>query len=280
MLSPRDRPGRDATASSRSADARSSDPGGIGHEAGPVPSRPQPRPAEPRLASADQPSTTSPKAQRDHIHPQARRDRSPIEPITGRAGLITSVHRAGQLTQPPHRRLNTSTEPHPPQLSRAQIDRRRMRRAGMDIHPHPRHSVHGRTSSRSWGQPESTLRPDKSPRGASGHKTRQSTAHTAACAIWSSAHELEVTQRDPVRGLAVTKLSASAGPRRVGVTAMHSEARGDLALRAGTPGRNMRCARANVTDHKAGGRLGGRGHVLAYATGIIPMPVGSQYRNR
>jgi hypothetical protein len=219
-------------------------------------------------------------ARRDHIHPQARRDRSPIEPITGRAGLITSVHRAGQLTQPPHRRLNTSTEPHPPQLSRAQIDRRRMRRAGMDIHPHPRHSVHGRTSSRSWGQPESTLRPDKSPRGASGHKTRQSTAHTAACAIWSSAHELEVTQRDPVRGLAVTKLSASAGPRRVGVTAMHSEARGDLALRAGTPGRNMRCARANVTDHKAGGRLGGRGHVLAYATGIIPMPVGSQYRNR
>jgi len=46
----------------------------------------------------------------------------------------------------------------------------------MDIHPHPRHrSGHGRTSSAVLGSAGADLRPDKPPRGASGHQPRQST---------------------------------------------------------------------------------------------------------
>ena len=45
-----------------------------------------------------------------------------------------------------------------------------MRRTGVDIQPHPRHrSGHGRTSSLNLGSAGAALRPDKPPRGASGH---------------------------------------------------------------------------------------------------------------
>ena len=84
------------------------------------------------------------------------RARRAVEPEPGRPGLIARTHRAGQTLQ--------ATRPaprHPARTAHASsspvddVDRRSVRRAGMDIEPHTRHrSGHGRTSSSIWGQPE------------------------------------------------------------------------------------------------------------------------------
>jgi hypothetical protein len=90
----------------------------------------------------------------DHLDREPGRRRGTVEPVTGRAGLITALQRQRQRLQPLDHLIGTAAEARTPQLTACDIDRRSMRRASMDIKPHVRHRFqHGRTSF-AWGQPE------------------------------------------------------------------------------------------------------------------------------
>ena len=165
-------------------------------------------------------------ARRDHRHRDPRRDRGPVEPKPGRARLIARLDRSRQPSQPRHRPLDPRPETHPRQLSRQRVDRRPMRRPGVDIEPNPRHrGPHGRTSSQIWRQPEPNLRPDKPPRGASGHQLRQST------------HRVD----HPIGSSAVPDAVAHGRCRLSSNELQLSKAR--LALRPSTPSRRRRAGR-------------------------------------
>ncbi len=116
-----------------------------------------------------------------HLPAADARDRARLEGARPRrrvTAISGSEAGAGQLAQPRQRRLQAGTEPRPGQLTGHRVDRRRVRRTGMDIQPNPRHrSGHGRTSSLIWGQPEPSLRPDKPPRGGSGHQPPGTNRH-------------------------------------------------------------------------------------------------------
>ena len=161
-----DRPGRDAAASSRRDDGRfiRSRRQASWAASSPAPPRPPPAGPQPRQrAGQQQPceqlgvlaigldsigGTPRRLARRDHLHLDPGRRRRPIEPEPGRAGLITRPHRARQPRQPRHRPLEPGPNRARVSSPVIDVDRRRMRRTGMDIKPHPRHrSGHGRTSS-------------------------------------------------------------------------------------------------------------------------------------
>lgn len=92
------------------------------------------------------------QARSDHLDPDPRGDRSPVEPVPRRARLIARLHRPAQRPQPIHRRVDAGTKPHPRQLAGHHIDRRGVRRSGVDIEPDIGHRPeHGRTSSASNG---------------------------------------------------------------------------------------------------------------------------------
>ena len=117
-----------------------------------------------------------------HLDPG--RARGAMQPEPGRPRLIAGTHRAGQLGQPRDRLLDARPEPRAQQLTRHHIDRRSMRRAGMDIKPHyviipvmagPPHV---------WGQPE-PVSGQTNPRTSRGSGQPQ-TETTASTAIASS----------------------------------------------------------------------------------------------
>ena len=118
-------------------------------------------------------------ARRDRLRAHAGRDRPPIQPEPRWAGLIAGPDRAWKTLKPDDRLLDPGSEPHPRHspVAGRRVDRRCVGRPRMDIKPCARHrsKSHGRTSSRFWGQPEPSLRPDTPPRGASGLLPRRST---------------------------------------------------------------------------------------------------------
>ncbi len=129
-LRTRDKPGHDATASSRPGDEPSSDPVGTHHEHASARGQPRPRPAGPQHSSTSRPAATAratPRplrsvftrsdeppgclARRDHLHADAGSARGAIEPKPGRPGLIASPHRARQTQRPRDRLLDARPEP-------------------------------------------------------------------------------------------------------------------------------------------------------------------------
>jgi len=98
-------------------------------------------PQLPRRTTPDQPRSQRPGA-------------GQVEAVTGRARLVTALERHRQRLQPLDHLLAAAAEASAPQLAAADVDRRGMRRAGVDIQTHVRHRFqHGRTSF-AWGQPE------------------------------------------------------------------------------------------------------------------------------
>ena len=134
-------------------------PGGLHRRRGTTTGSERPRDQTPReqlgvLAIGLHPITSPPRRQpwRDHLHPDPRRDRRPVKPVPRRPSLIARPHGPGQRLEPVDRRLDPGPEPHPRQLPRHHIDRRGIRRPGVDIEPDISHrSGHGRTSSTHLG---------------------------------------------------------------------------------------------------------------------------------
>jgi hypothetical protein len=69
----------------------------------------------------------------DHLDPRGLRGAR--QPEAGRPGLVDRAHRPGQAGQPRHHLLGARTESHPVQLAGQRLDRRAVRRAGVDVHP-------------------------------------------------------------------------------------------------------------------------------------------------
>ena len=148
----------------------------------------QPREQLGVLAIGLDPIRPSPRglAGRDHLHLDPRRDRRAIEPEPGRARLITRPHRARQRPQPRDRRLHTArTAP-----ASARPSSHRSPRHAPSGHGHrtqPTSSFRARPDLLNHlGSAGAALRPDKPPRGASGHQPDGQPVQPAARAIGSS----------------------------------------------------------------------------------------------